>query len=193
MHFPFIFMIGRELSHNKQGCVLGCSWERSCMINHTSTSQFQCKSYSMSLGNGQQNHWIGWDIPRPRIPVPPCKSKISLVVLLWKWFQSEASALTSWVGEHPNISQISVQSSTVKLLLSELFCTAQDLCMGVFLCNPTIQQSSAMQEKKKIIKDQQRSSKISCYKFKSLLPARWYWTIAPRKGFSVPLLKMGWC
>jgi len=63
--------------------------------------------------------------------------------------------------ESVEIFQISVQSSTVKLLLSELFCTAQDLCMGVFLCNPTIQQSSAMQEKKrssKISKDHQRSA-----------------------------------
>ena len=191
-------MIGRELSHNEQGCVLGCSWKRSCMINHTSTSQFQCKSYSMSLGNGQQNHWIGWDIPWPRIPVPPCKSKISRKfccgsdsnLKLRHWLRGWGS-----IPIYPKFPCNLQQWNPTKRCDVGTFFAPHKTCVWAFFCaNPTIQQSSAMQEKKrssKISKDHQRSKlQIQI----SLLPARWYWTIAPRKGTrGLPLLKMGWC
>ena len=116
--------------------------------------------------------------------------------MLWKWFQSEASALTSWVGEHPNISQISVQSSTVKpdaTLRRWNFFAPLKTCVWAFFCaNPTIQQSSAMQEKKrssKISKDHQRS-KLQI----QIIAAIGGISIAPRKGTrGLPLLKMGWC
>ena len=178
-------------------------WTRMCL----SWKLMYDKPYTLLNSNASPTQWAletankiieSVEIfPDPGFQCHPANPRFLWVVLLWKWFQSEASALTSWVGEHPNISQISVQSSTVKpdeTLRRWNFFAPHKTCVWAFFC--AIQQSNNPQPCRKK-KDHQRSAKIIkdlSYKFKSACCQQGGISIAPRKGTrGLPLLKMGWC
>lgn len=161
LHFPFIVMIGRELSRNEQGCVLGCSWKlmydkpHTLLNSNASPTQWALETANKIIESVEI-------FPDPGFQCHPANPR--LLLFCCRWFQSEASALTSWVGEHPNISNfhaIFSSETDATLVLLELFCTRTKTCVWAwnFLCNPTIQPVSHAGKKRssKISKDHQRS------------------------------------